>query len=450
MRPLQLLLPILLAFTIPQAFAQGALQVLHTFLENEGGPPSGPLTELKPGTFVGVTHGQIEENGQSVRPSGLYVVTSGGQFRTLTTFNPLINGQSAYGPLLAASDGYLYGVSVGSANAPATVFRSDRQGNLSTVLSGQAIFSPLVEGSDVKLYAMRSIARTQSQFVRITPPSSYTPLGALSMTNTRLVDPLVSVGDGNYYVAARDNSLNGGIFRFTSMGMLNPVVGIQGLNGGLMQSLGGALFGSATDAQQTSFIFRVGTDGVPSGVHAFPTYELPSTLIQASDGKLYGIAVGEGSASIIYSMAPNGSNYQVISNFEQGLLTGIRVSPLVQGSDGRLYGVLVSNTAAPFGQVFSVNLGLPRPQPTITRVYPSQGAVGATVAIRGSYLLEPQSVKFNGTSATQFRGVSGAHIYVVVPAGATTGPVTVTNANGTATSTTDFIVTAGLDLAPME
>ncbi len=79
---------------------------------------------------------------------------------------------------------------------------------------------------------------------------------------------------------------------------------------------------------------------------------------------------------------------------------------------------------------------------------PSSGVVGTKVEIRGfgfSTTATGNQVAFNGKPATVLSSTAQS-IFVTVPDGATTGPVTVTNANGTAASPKPFTV---LDLSPV-
>ena len=80
------------------------------------------------------------------------------------------------------------------------------------------------------------------------------------------------------------------------------------------------------------------------------------------------------------------------------------------------------------------------PPPTIASFTPARGPVGTSVTISGTGLTGATSVTFNGLSAT-FTVQSDAAIQAVVPAGAATGPVTVTTPAGSATSTSNFTVT---------
>jgi hypothetical protein len=79
--------------------------------------------------------------------------------------------------------------------------------------------------------------------------------------------------------------------------------------------------------------------------------------------------------------------------------------------------------------------------PTIGSFSPASGPVGTSVTIHGNNFTGPDvtSVTFDGTSAT-FTIDNAQRITATVPAGATTGPIAVTNPDGTATSSTNFTV----------
>jgi hypothetical protein len=83
--------------------------------------------------------------------------------------------------------------------------------------------------------------------------------------------------------------------------------------------------------------------------------------------------------------------------------------------------------------------------PGISGFSPASGAVGTSVTITGfNFNVSPGlQVRFNGTLATVTANTDNS-ITVTVPTGATTGPITVTNGAGTATSTAGFIVPGGL------
>jgi subtilisin-like proprotein convertase family protein len=78
--------------------------------------------------------------------------------------------------------------------------------------------------------------------------------------------------------------------------------------------------------------------------------------------------------------------------------------------------------------------------PSITLLDPGSGKVGDVITINGANLSGATSVKFNGVAATTFSVASAAQIVATVPAGATTGPVSVTTPGGTGNSSTAFVV----------
>ena len=77
--------------------------------------------------------------------------------------------------------------------------------------------------------------------------------------------------------------------------------------------------------------------------------------------------------------------------------------------------------------------------PSISSFTPAFGATGSNVTITGSNFTGATSVKFNGVEAASFTiNQDGAEITAVVPAGITTGKITVFKDPDTAVSTTDF------------
>jgi len=97
--------------------------------------------------------------------------------------------------------------------------------------------------------------------------------------------------------------------------------------------------------------------------------------------------------------------------------------------------VTTTNGTATSAQVFTVTQ---RPGPVVASFSPLTGKAGTSVQIRGTNLIGVTSVKFNGVNAiyTLFSGI----IFATVPAGATTGPVSVTTATGTFTTTESFVI----------
>jgi hypothetical protein len=82
--------------------------------------------------------------------------------------------------------------------------------------------------------------------------------------------------------------------------------------------------------------------------------------------------------------------------------------------------------------------------PAVVVFTPLTGPIGTSVTITGTGFDDSSvasGAAFNGTPATSFSVDSDTQITAIVPAGATTGPVTVTDGEGTGTSAVDFVVT---------
>ena len=75
--------------------------------------------------------------------------------------------------------------------------------------------------------------------------------------------------------------------------------------------------------------------------------------------------------------------------------------------------------------------------PTISSFSPTSGPIGTVVTVYGSNLAAVTTADVNGTVAA----VNVTSITLIIAAGTTTGKITVTTPNGTATSATDFTVT---------
>ena len=82
------------------------------------------------------------------------------------------------------------------------------------------------------------------------------------------------------------------------------------------------------------------------------------------------------------------------------------------------------------------------PAPTVVSFTPISGVENTMVVITGTNFGSTSAVKFNGTTAT-FTVNSTTQITAFSPAGASTGPISVTTPSGTATSSTNFTVVPG-------
>jgi hypothetical protein len=157
------------------------------------------------------------------------------------------------------------------------------------------------------------------------------------------------------------------------------------------------------------------------------TVQSDFTLSDASDAATISLS-GTGSASSGSSSTGAASTSAAGSG---GTHTITTVSAAAGSPTILTAAVQTSDTASP----------TPSASPTVTGLAPPKGPVGATVTLSGS--------GFDGTSAVAFDGrpafyqvLSDTQLRTIVPAHATSGPITVTTSVGTATSSMPFRVTA--------
>ena len=93
------------------------------------------------------------------------------------------------------------------------------------------------------------------------------------------------------------------------------------------------------------------------------------------------------------------------------------------------------------------------PGPVVAGFAPGTGAVGRVVTITGQYFVNTTAVRFNGVPAPGFVQTGGTQLTVPVPAGATTGLISVTTPSGTGSSAMAFVVVPNprlLSVAPAQ
>lgn len=117
---------------------------------------------------------------------------------------------------------------------------------------------------------------------------------------------------------------------------------------------------------------------------------------------------------------------------------------MIQAADGKFYGVtfgsgVTTTDSVTYGTIWTIDAGLRAPVPTIVRFRPVSGKQGSTVLLQGSHLVGKTAVSFNGVSAAP-KVLSANYIRTIVPAGPTSGPVAVSNAGGTTVSTGTYTV----------
>ena len=263
--------------------------------------------------------------------------------------------------------------------------------------------------------------------------------------------------DGNFYgtTEAGGTSQLGTVFKMNLAGAVKILHSFSGSDGqvpwgALVQASDGNFYGTCYGggANAAGSVFRISESGsflklydFDGIVGAYPR----AGLIQASDGNLYGATGhgGSGGLGAIYQITLAGVATQEASF--TGNTGWAPVDALVQGSDGQIY-LTQQNDGGSNGQgvqdsgaIDVFNAGLAPPKPGIFGFAPSSGKVGAKVTLGFGPYIGATSVKFNGTSAT-FKVTGSEFVTATVPAGTTTGTISVTTPGGTATSTKMFTV----------
>jgi hypothetical protein len=153
-----------------------------------------------------------------------------------------------------------------------------------------------------------------------------------------------------------------------------------------------------------------------------------------------------GTKVVITGSGFTGANAVAFNGTTQSVLTVNRDSQITtsvpSGAGTGTNPITVTNPggSATSSGSFTVN---PSPQPTIAGFSPTSGSVGTPVVIMGTGLTGASAVEFNATNQPTYTVTDDSHISTSVPAGATSGAITVTTPGGSVTSTASFTVTAG-------
>jgi uncharacterized repeat protein (TIGR03803 family) len=399
----------------------GGITALYGFCFDECPEGRNPtqLVLAADGNFYGTT-----ADGGSRTGGTMFKLTPSGTLTTLHSFGAW-NGVNPNSGVIQAADGNFYGTTEsGGANLySGEVFKMTPQGVFSILYSFCALpncadgDSPngVIQGADGNFYGVTSVggANNFGSIYQLTPQGVLTTLHSFDSTDGAYPgQPLVQANDGNFYGATRDGGNS-----------------------------------SCTDGCGT--VFKITPDGTFTSLHSFDSTDGASpfaALIQGTDGNLYGTTWGGGSTDegTIYQITLGGNLTTLYTFCSQTNCTdgAVPSGGLMQNTSGLFYGTTTYGgnpncglSGFGCGTLFSLNMNL---GPFVTFVN-SQAKVGQSVEILGTGLSGTTAVSFNGTPAT-FKAVTETYLVATVPAGATTGPVTVTTASGTLTSNKSFVV----------
>jgi uncharacterized repeat protein (TIGR03803 family) len=393
--------------------------------------------------------------GGTMNDGTVFKVTPSG---TLTVVSNLGDpGNDSRSGVTLGTDGYFYGTTVLNGEGPGTAWKVSPAG-VETSLhifgngsDGACPYAPPIEAADGIFYGTTTTEcgfGSQSKVYSLTSTGTLTTLYTFT-DGSNVTAPVVQGTDGNFYGASQSGGANGDgeIFKMTPAGAVTVLHSFDGTDGsrasdGLIQASDGNFYGSTFQGGTSSagVIFKVSPSGTFTVLHNFNGTTDGNgggnALVQATDGKLYGVTFTGGSSNdgTIFNITTAGA-FTVLVNFD-GSNGANPNSPLKQNTNGVLYGDTYQGGSANNGVFYSLNMGL---KPFVSLVSTS-GKVGSKIGILGQGFSASSVVKFNGVTATTVTRTGATFLLATVPAGASNGNVTVTTGATTLTSAQRFIV----------
>ncbi len=419
------------------AAVYAAAPSFHVISSLGGYEQPGGLIEGSPGVFY--SEASISGYGDLA-----FSVTAQGATTTLATLQGnRVNIQSL---LVSASNGRFYS-SVEPSSYPATVF------SVSSVPGSQQVYAAqnFVASLSQNLPDGALLGRAGWDFAYVITCNLGGVVAPVYQfpANQGIAAPIVYGNDGNYYGVEEDALDSAGyVFRVTPAGVPTTICNLpQGTFRGsqtvpFLQASDGNFYGGTIAGGANGFgsLYKLTPGGQYTLLYSFPRGKAsggPTTLIEASDGNLYGAAQAGNGEGEIFRITKTGQ-YSVIYLMSNGD-DGTCPCWLLQGSDGLIYGIAHAGGSVGAGSFFSLDVGLPKPRPWAQHFSPQSGPAGTRVRIWGSNLLSA-AVWFNGVAGDAVSNSGPNYIWATVPAGAGSGPLTITTPGGTATTQASFTV----------
>ena len=406
---------------IYKATAAGKITVLHNFsgyvssTQYDGSRPIGILVEGADGNYYGTTYQGGEYNAGTVfkiTPSGTYTLLHSFSFQA-----PTYDGQLPIAGLTLGTDGNFYGT---------TAYGGTQNGG--------AIFEITPAGKETVLYNF-CVVSCYDGFIPTTPMVLHT--------------------DGIFYGNTAGNSNGGSVF-YSFKTKLKPFVKLvtwsgkdgasaeilgQGFTGTTAVSFNGiaAKFDNVSDTYMTATVPAGALTG-PVTVTTFSsslksdrnflvTPQIasfaPTSGVVGTSVTITGVSLTQTTAVTIGTKPASfavDSDTQITATVPAGAKTGTTITVTTAGG--------TATSKAKFTVV-----------PEVTSFTPTSGLTGTSVTITGNSFTGTTKVTFGGVAATSYKAKSDTTVDALVPTGAVTGPIAVTTAGGTGTSTTKFTVT---------
>ena len=309
--------------------------ILHHFNRSDGRNPVG-LFEASDGQLYGITL----LGGSRDRGSVFRLRRDGGGFETIHGFGGTLSEGHTSAYLTESSNGWLYGMTLygGGTNSGGTIFRLQKDGSDFSVVYSFNFYpishGPLVAASDGQLFGSSTGGEFgEGSIYRVGSASGLTVIYA-SPSNSILSPHLAFEGSdgllyGTGYIRSGTNTA-GAVFSIGKDGSQLVVlktfssypdpgaelVGLaEGLDGYLYGCTRGAVFRIDKAGQNFSILHEFADDGKGSNP--------ASGVVASGDGNLYGTTTAGAGPSygsgngVVYTLRPDGSNYQVLHRFDK-------------------------------------------------------------------------------------------------------------------------------------
>jgi uncharacterized repeat protein (TIGR03803 family) len=503
-----------------------------TFFSENGADPKGVLVQASNGNLYGTTvgggSGTYGDGGTvfEIIQEGSAIVSQPILYRFCSQTN-CTDGSEPYAGLVQAVNGDLYGttyeggagVDCTNSGGCGTIFEITTAGKLKTLYNlcsqtnctdGRNPAAALVQATNGDFYGTTEYggASGEGTVFKINPAGKLTTLYSFcsqpGCTDGQVVVAgLLQATDGDFYGTTEYGGANGEgtVFKINPAGKLTMLYSFcskakcaDGANptGGLVQANNGFLYGTTSAGGAGISCYIDGGCGTifeitpPSESKLFTVYNFcvqescadganpQASLIQATDGDLYGTAYNGGNNT---ACSPDGCGtvFSLSGGFQpfvHTLQTSGKVGTTIIILGTNLTGatsVAFNGSAATFTVISAseINATVPagattgtvtvitphrtlnsnvefRVTPQFTGFTPNSGAVGTVVTVTGVSLTQTTRVTFGGVKATAFTVDSDTQVTATVPGGAQTGKIEITTPRGTASSTTDFTVTENL------
>ena len=370
-------------FSVGSADAQSTLTVIHQFASPNPGDMPNSLIQASDGNFYGTTYLGV---------GTVFQVTPGGQFTTLFVLPASAHTDTRffYGDFFTSvvegPDGLLYVIVQGSNNNPnPMLFRISKSGTDYQVVLQEAPIA-LSAASDGNLYGSDG-----NGIFRLSTSGTYTLLSSASSNGFTVNSLNKQTTDGNFYGTCYGGSPLYHVCRVTTSGVVTPIVGyptesdgyaLFPANGLLTQGPDGFLYGVGVGGPggvSYQVIFQVSLSGSYREIYRINHYcngkTGCSTVTTASDGNLW-IADPVGD-SVFSITATSGALLQTVS-FSSQPNQDAHPNLLLQDKSS---GILFGTTGEPYpsygdaGSVFSINVGPPKPDFSLSVAPTSQTVV---------------------------------------------------------------------------